>query len=842
VYFGRKLNNNVVSLNFNGTQTNYSDNNIVEFEAATAPEFPLSSVIAAGLSGQNIAIAVWDAVGELNGSAPNPPSIPYLLQPGELAQPAFTPLPDWTDGVPFIPAIYGDSPIFAQDGTVLDNVIEDPRTLTAMFGSGCVGNRLTAGSDRVTMPGYAVGNTIDSATDVMINYGAENNYVSGLDQEGGANNVFIDGSSSGNKVYGSGISIGQNSNDNIVGPNAWLSKIMNGCQRNRVFGQLNLIEDGGVENYIDEQSQSVKVGLNGKQNSFINSSFVTYGQNAVRNTELNSSYVTRPDNWSGNDNSSGPALLLQIGNILNAHFHLATLNWQQVNSLVTRDMFDDGEPLDAESDAYILENTQSVSVTSTLEDGHAHTVSVNYNPYTRKFFVDPATVPANHLCWFIGQDAEAIVWSSYAELSALAANQQLEPGKKYVMSDFTSKFRYNGGITTGPVEWLVLEALNPGQFHGKAQSMQYPKDDIWYDIAAGPIISADAVQGWSNTQLEVNSDGVDAAPFAGATLMLYNATTGESVQTINPGAGDSQNAIVQVPIGFAFRLYPLGVSTGTFWVQINGTSYEVGPYDNSAISDVTQATQIGPDIAANYYGQVYLDQAQVPLYSPLPDNSAGVPEQQVAIPGMITRRVDDQLNEAQYDHRNVYFYSGGEATYTFGASSRNNTVKAIMQDINTYPLCFLGAGAIGNYLDESCFAVSTGINPAFNRIEACQVMTMGEGCQGNYYRGVSNFSVADGTVGFAQWDFMYRNLQVVRDTPSGPVDGSNNLFTFNQECVAGTEEVFVNGLLMEPGTDYTIVDVSGFTLAVTPTPTGFNGAPTRIRCNYQTPGPGVGGF
>lgn len=47
---------------------------------------------------------------------------------------------------------------------------------------------------------------------------------------------------------------------------------------------------------------------------------------------------------------------------------------------------------------------------------------------------------------------------------------------------------------------------------------------------------------------------------------------------------------------------------------------------------------------------------------------------------------------------------------------------------------------------------------------------------------------------------------VVRETPAGTVNGSNVTFTLANTPVAGTEEVYLNGLLQEPGAgnDYTI--------------------------------------
>src|SRR5215510_9351518 len=50
---------------------------------------------------------------------------------------------------------------------------------------------------------------------------------------------------------------------------------------------------------------------------------------------------------------------------------------------------------------------------------------------------------------------------------------------------------------------------------------------------------------------------------------------------------------------------------------------------------------------------------------------------------------------------------------------------------------------------------------------------------------------------------------VTRETPTGSVNGSNTTFTLANTPTAGTEEVFLNGLLLEPGSgnDYTISGV-----------------------------------
>ena len=69
---------------------------------------------------------------------------------------------------------------------------------------------------------------------------------------------------------------------------------------------------------------------------------------------------------------------------------------------------------------------------------------------------------------------------------------------------------------------------------------------------------------------------------------------------------------------------------------------------------------------------------------------------------------------------------------------------------------------------------------------------------------------------------------VTRETPTGAVNGANTTFTLAATPTAGTEEVFLNGILQEPGAgnDYTI---SGATITYLAAPlTG-----DRLRVNYR---------
>jgi hypothetical protein len=69
---------------------------------------------------------------------------------------------------------------------------------------------------------------------------------------------------------------------------------------------------------------------------------------------------------------------------------------------------------------------------------------------------------------------------------------------------------------------------------------------------------------------------------------------------------------------------------------------------------------------------------------------------------------------------------------------------------------------------------------------------------------------------------------VTRETPTGLVNGANTTFTLAATPTAGTEEVFLNGILQEPGAgnDYTI---SGATITYLTAPATGD----RIRVNYR---------
>jgi hypothetical protein len=80
----------------------------------------------------------------------------------------------------------------------------------------------------------------------------------------------------------------------------------------------------------------------------------------------------------------------------------------------------------------------------------------------------------------------------------------------------------------------------------------------------------------------------------------------------------------------------------------------------------------------------------------------------------------------------------------------------------------------------------------------------------------------------ASTDYMAPASFVTRETPTGTINGVNTTFTLANTPIANTEQVFLNGLLLEPGAgnDYTI---SGATITMLIVPATGD----RLKANYQ---------
>lgn len=79
----------------------------------------------------------------------------------------------------------------------------------------------------------------------------------------------------------------------------------------------------------------------------------------------------------------------------------------------------------------------------------------------------------------------------------------------------------------------------------------------------------------------------------------------------------------------------------------------------------------------------------------------------------------------------------------------------------------------------------------------------------------------------SDWEELTLRVQYSdRETPSGVVDGINNIFTLSEVPELNSEHVYLNGLLQEENYDYTI---SGSTISFIDTP--WSGS--RLKCSYR---------
>lgn len=95
---------------------------------------------------------------------------------------------------------------------------------------------------------------------------------------------------------------------------------------------------------------------------------------------------------------------------------------------------------------------------------------------------------------------------------------------------------------------------------------------------------------------------------------------------------------------------------------------------------------------------------------------------------------------------------------------------------------------------------------------------------------VNGLMKGDGTTASAATagtDYLAPSNHVVRETPSGSINGSNTSFTLASTPISGTEEVYLNGIQQEPGSgnDYTI---SGTTITYLTAPVSGD----RLRVSY----------
>jgi hypothetical protein len=172
--------------------------------------------------------------------------------------------------------------------------------------------------------------------------------------------------------------------------------------------------------------------------------------------------------------------------------------------------------------------------------------------------------------------------------------------------------------------------------------------------------------------------------------------------------------------------------------------------------------------------------------------------------------------------------NGGGLLQTMAAASQctftliNNGTSAGTWDV-AYSITNAGAG--GGSVTSVGVASANGFNGTVANATTTPVITILTTITGLLKGNGTAVSAASNTAGA---DYVNSTNFIVRETPSGTVNGSNTTFTLANTPIAGTEQVYLNGLQQEPGAgnDYTI---SGATITYLTAPL----AGDKVRVSYM---------
>lgn len=169
---------------------------------------------------------------------------------------------------------------------------------------------------------------------------------------------------------------------------------------------------------------------------------------------------------------------------------------------------------------------------------------------------------------------------------------------------------------------------------------------------------------------------------------------------------------------------------------------------------------------------------------------------------------------------------GGLIQTMVGGSFVTLTVTAIGTAAGSWDAAYTAAGGSGSVTSVTV-AAANGFAATVASQGTTPVLTLQATPTGLLKSNGTAISAASNT---AAADYANASNFVTRETPSGTVNGSNVTFTLAFTPVSGTEQVFLNGILQEPGAgnDYTI---SGATITYLTAPIG-GGTPDKIRVSY----------
>jgi hypothetical protein len=315
---------------------------------------------------------------------------------------------------------------------------------------------------------------------------------------------------------------------------------------------------------------------------------------------------------------------------------------------------------------------------------------------------------------------------------------------------------------------------------------------------------------WQGTQItDTYLAGISGSKVSGNIPGNAANVTG-TVAVGNGGTGATSLTGVVIGNGTSAMSAVVGTASQVLRRNAGNTAYEFATLDASsvgALSNSTSSTQSG------YFGNIYLQDDTSPshyLEITVGDNLTGArtltidpkdANRTIALSGNLTLNGNATIVGTNTGDQTITLTGDvtGSGTGSFAATIANNAVTyAKFQQV-------AGLSVVGNATNATANAANitaaldgqvlrrTGTAIGFGALD----LTSANSVTGKL--GVTNIATAaNGVVAIVNY--------IVRETPSGTVNGSNTAFTLANTPVSNTEQVFVNGVLQNPGAgnDYTI--------------------------------------
>jgi hypothetical protein len=350
--------------------------------------------------------------------------------------------------------------------------------------------------------------------------------------------------------------------------------------------------------------------------------------------------------------------------------------------------------------------------------------------------------------------------------------------------------------------------------------------------AAGFVVSTPS----STSGFTYGTSNVAWTQFSGAGEITVDATlvkTGNALKraplTGDVAAADGSNATT-IAAGAVTLAKMANLAANSVIGNLTGSS--AVPAAVSATAAATASTVVTRDANANVRFNNAIENFQsvasaagtttLTVSSPRTTQITGATTQTVALPDATTLVVGQRYT---ITNRSSGTVTVNDASSTLvqtmvSGSFLTVTVTSIGSAAGAWDAAYTSAGGSGSVTTVSVVSAN-GFTGTVSNASTTPAITLTTSVTGVLKGNGTAVSAAT-----ASTDYMAPSSFVTRETPSGTVNGSNTSFTLANTPISGSEMLYENGLLQEPGgQDYTISGTS-ITFAVAP----ISG--DRIRCSY----------